>query len=228
MRVMTHRALTIFVLCALILAACRRDVPQPDAGALLASAATRMEGVDRFHYVLEHEHGATTTALGFQILHAEGDVDGPERVQAAIKGLFGTVGIETGVVILDGQSWFQNPLTRRWEPQQLSIREIFDARSGVVAMIRAARSPRVTGTERLAGVGVHRVEAVLAAEALTLLPGALERGREVRAVAWIGVQDSLVYRVELRGPVATGEADGIVRRLTLSKFGEAVAIVPPR
>ena len=45
--------------------------------------------------------------------------------------------------------------------------------------------------------------------------------------AWIGVDDSLVYRVILTGPTVVGDPDGVRRTIEFSRFGVAVDIVPP-
>ena len=81
--------------------------------------------------------------------------------------------------------------------------------------------------EQVDGVDSYRVEATLDSGDLTLLPGNPAPGRDVPTVAWIGVDDQLVRRVELIGPVASGESDDLVRRLILSRFDEDISIVPP-
>ena len=53
-------------------------------------------------------------------------------------------------------------------------------------------------------------------------------GFPVAARMWVGVDDPLVHRIELGGPIAAGEAETILRRLELSRFNEDVDIVPPR
>jgi hypothetical protein len=219
-----------FLFALAVLAACgggSEDVAV-DPTKLLADSAARMEGIQRFHYLLEHENGATAIVSGVQMTRAEGDVDGPERLSAAIAGRVATINIDTGIVILGDESWFQSPLTRRWERQEISIDEVFDPRSGVVALMRKAQSPRVTGTERIENVEVHRLEATLASADLTLLPGEPITGKTVKVVAWIGVEDPVVHRIELRGAAAVGEPENIVRRLTLTRFDEAFTIDPPR
>src|SRR5437762_3019711 len=110
------RAALVFVLLAALLASCRGNGhSSEDAVALLNSAAARMERVQRFHFVLDHENGATTIALGFRMVHADGDVDGKDRLRTNVKGMFGQVAIDSGIVILGDQSWFLNPLSQRWE-----------------------------------------------------------------------------------------------------------------
>lgn len=200
----------------------------PDATQLLERAATRMERVQRFHYLLEHEHGATAIVLGIQMTRAEGDVAGPKTMRASVNGTFGNANLVLGVVVIGEQGWLQNPLTRRWEQTPLTMGDLIDPQAGLVTLIRGARDPRVTGSEELDGVRVWRVEGTVDSEALTFVPGERAPGRKLAAVAWIGASEPLVYRVELRGAATDTEPAEIVRRLTFSRFDADVTIEPPR
>ncbi len=232
-RTRPHRAAgALALLLALLLASCGGDdtppAALPEPTALLEGAAARMERVRSLHFVLDHEHGATVIVRNIAMTHAEGDLVAPDQMQATLKGGLGPVNFEVGVVIIGGDAWIQNPLNRRWEDEDITIDQVFDPREGVVALVRSAQSPRVTAIERVDGVDAYRVEATVDSGDLTILPGNPPAGRAVPATAWIGVEDQLVRRVELRGGVATGEPDNLVRRLTLSRFDEDVSIVPPR
>lgn len=217
------------VLAGLLVAGCgRAREATPDPAQLLARAATRMEQVQRFHYLLEHEHGATAIVLGIQMTRAEGDVAGPETMRASVNGTFGTANLMLGVVVIGEQGWLQNPLTRRWEQTPLTMGDLIDPQAGLVTLIRGARDPKVTGSEELEGVRVWRVEGTVDSEALTFVPGERTPGRKLAAVAWIGADEPFVHRVELRGAATDTEPAEIVRRLTFSRFDADVTIEPPR
>jgi lipoprotein LprG len=220
------------LLLSALLAACGGDdAPEPaglpDPATILEGAATTMEAVRSLHFVLEHEDGTTEIVRGIAMSHAEGDLVAPDQMQATLEGGLGPVNFEVGVVIIGEDAWIQNPLTRRWEDEDITIDEVFDPREGVVGLVRSAQSPQVTDIEEVDGVESYRIEATLDSGDLTLLPGDPAPGREVPTVAWIGVEDQLVRRVELHGAVASGESEDLVRRLTLSRFDEDVSIVPP-
>lgn len=226
-------ATLVLLLGVLLLAACGGDdeappADLPEATTVLEGAATRMEQVRSLHFVLDHEEGTTEIVRGIAMSHAEGDVVAPDSMQATLEGGLGPVNFEVGVVIIGEDAWIQNPLNRRWETEDITIDEVFDPREGVVALVRSAQSPTVADIEEVDGVDCYRVEATLDSGDLTLLPEDPAPGRSVPTVAWIGVEDQLVRRIELRGPVARGESDELVRRLTLSRFDEDIAIVPPR
>ena len=228
--------LVVATLALLAVAACGDDddddappsTDEVDPEALVVAAADRMESVERFHFVLEHENGATEIVRDIEMERAEGDVDGATRLQAEIEGTFLSFRFELGIVVLPGEGWIQNPLRGgRWEREEITIDSLFDPQQGVVALMRSARTPEIVGQERVDGVETYRVEATVDSAELTIFPGA-EPGRSVSATAWIGVEEALVHRLEISGPIADGESEEIVRRLELSRFGEDVDIVPPR
>jgi lipoprotein LprG len=148
-------------------------------------------------------------------------------MQATIKGSLGPADFDLGIVILGPDAWLQNPITHRWDNEDITIDQVFDPQQGVIGLLRSAQSPAVAGTEKVDGVRCYRIEATLDSGDLTLLPGDPQPGRAVPTVAWVGVDDPLVHRIEIRGPVASGESDNLVRTLTLSRFDEDVSIAPP-
>jgi hypothetical protein len=216
---------------AVALAACGDDdgvdVEGVDAAALLRSAAERTERAQSFHFVLEHENGATQIVRGLEMERAEGDVAGADRLSVEIKASLGPLNLELSIIVIGDDAWITNPLTRRWEREQISISEVFDPANGVTGLMRAASGARVAGSDSVGGVSTYRVEATVDSGDVTLF-GDPRPGTELRARVWIGVDDPLVYRIELVGAVTAGEPDDLVRRITLSRFDEDIEIVPPR
>lgn len=210
------------------------DAPSVDAGTLLLAAAERMDSVERFHFELEHENGFTEIVRGLQMERASGDVAGSDRLRAEVRARFGPLNVETGIVILPDQSWLQNPITGAWERESISIESIFNPSEGVTALMRsiaeraAERGAAVTGSARIDGVETYRVEAEVDSGDLTLFAADAPAGLTLRAVVWIGVDDPLVYRVELHGAATRDEPADLVRRLTLSDFDGDIVIEPPR
>ena len=218
---------------SLLLSACGDDddaaagAATPEAADLVAAAASRMEQVRSFHFELEHESGSTQIVRGIAMERAVGDIVGVDRLRLTVEGRAGPLDFEIGIVILPDESWIQNPITQRWEREEISVEELFDPASGVVALMRSAGAPTIEGRERIAGVETYRVSTEVESGELTVFPGA-EPGRLVPATAWIGVDDPLVHRLEVRGPISDGEEDDIARRLDLSDFDADFDIAPPR
>ena len=232
-------ALAVLVATSLLLVACPGEEEEeatptptptealPDPAALMLAAADRMAGVERFHFVLEHENGTSEIVQGIQMVRAEGDIAGEERLQAEIDGLLGTLSFETGIVVLPDQGWLRNPLTQRWQREEITVSALFDPQQGAVALMRTANAAGLDGPEPVRGVDCWIVEATTDSGELVFFRG-IEAGLTVRARVWIGVEDPLVHRIELIGPISSGELETIVRRLELSNFGQDVDIVPPR
>jgi lipoprotein LprG len=221
------------LLFALLVTACGSDEAEapatatPEPAALLQQAAARMEQVRSLHFLLEHENGSTKIVRGIAMTEAEGDLVAPDKMQATVKGSLGPVDFEVGIVILGADAWIQNPITHRWDDEDITIDQVFDPQEGVVGLVRSAQSPTIEDTEKVGGVDCYRVEATLDSGDLTQLPGDPQPGRSVPTTAWVGVKDPLVHKIEIRGPVASGESDDLVRTLTLTRFDEDVSIAPP-
>ena len=144
------------------------DLAGVDAAALLRAAAERTERARSFHFVLEHEGGATEIVRALKMERAEGDVAGADRLRVEVRATAGPLNLDIGIVIIGDDAWITNPLTGRWEREEISIADVFDPATGVTALMRAATDPRVTATERVGGVRTYRVEAAVDSGDVTL------------------------------------------------------------
>ena len=199
-----------------------------DAEALLGRAADRMERIESFRFALTHENGATEIARGLLMESAEGEVVGSESLRAEVRARAGPLAVDIEIRIVDGEGWITNPLTGRWEREDITLESIFDPAGGVTALMRAASGARVTGRESVGGAAVYRVEASVESADLGLLVPGAAAGRTLVARAWVGVDDELVRRVEILGAASAFEDEEIVRRLEISDVGGTFTIEAPR
>ncbi len=204
------------------------DLDAIDAGAMLERAAERMERVESFRFRLDHENGASAITRGLRMESAEGAVAGTDRLRAEIRASAGPLSVDVEIRILGEEGWITNPLTGRWEREDLSLESFFDPAQGITALVRSASDPRVTRRESIDGVDVYRVDARVASEDLALLAPGASSGRTLEASAWVGVDDPIVYRVEVRGAASRSEDDDLVRRLELSDIDAPLTIEAPR
>ena len=202
--------------------------PTPvDPAVVVREAADAMEALERFHFLLEHDNGASEIVRGIMMVRAEGAFDGATRMTAEIEGELGPLKFETGIIVLPDESWIRNPLTERWEREDISIDAFFDPHDGLAALLRLVRDPVLEGEERVRGVETYRIAVIAESGDLAIFPTA-EPGLEVSTTLWLGVEDRLIHRVHVTGPISRNESPDIVRRLELSRFGEAVDIAAPR
>ncbi|MDA0269461.1 MAG: LppX_LprAFG lipoprotein [Chloroflexi bacterium] len=226
-----HRiALVALGVVALLLVACGGggSVAGVDAEAVLAGAAERMDRVEAFHFVLTQENGTTPIMLGLELVSAEGDIAGTDRAQMEIRARLGTSNLRLGIVILPEQSYITNPLTGRWQREEVSLAAFFNPEAGVTALMRSVTAASVSRTERIGDVETYRVDATVDSGSLDLFAPDAPAGRALHARAWVGIEDSLVYRIEIEGAVTPEEAENTLRRLDLTRFDQPVEIVAPR
>jgi hypothetical protein len=202
------------------------NVDDVDAAVLLEGAAARVEELSTFHFDLAFSGGAANILGGINMRDAEGDFAGLDNYQATLHASVGPINADLEVRNVDGVGWLTNPLTGRWEQQDISVAQVFDISTGVTALMRSVQDPVVTRAEKLDGVDVYRVEAQLASNDLTLIPGA-RAGETLDAIAWIGVDDTLVRRLEVSGHLFSASETGTVT-VRLSRFNEPVTIESPR
>jgi hypothetical protein len=216
------------LLVALLFAACGGKEPTENPAALLERSAARMEQAKSYHFLLEFEGGTAEIVRGLLMRRAEGTFAGVDNLDSQVLVSVGPIDARVGIRVVNGESWITNPLTQRWEREQVSVAQLFDLSTGVTALMRSAQRPKLAGNETIDGVPVRRIDAELPSERFTLLPG-VQPGQTLKASAWAGTQDDLVRRLEVSGRVfaATPTTEGKVR-LTLSAFDAPVTIEPPR
>ncbi|MEX0856344.1 MAG: LppX_LprAFG lipoprotein [Gemmatimonadota bacterium] len=219
------------LLFGLLLVACGTEDAAdatPDPLDLLAEAADRMEEVEAFAFLLEHEGGTTTIVGGLGMEQAEGHVAARDRLQAAVRGRVGPLAVNVQLIILPEGAWMTNPLTAQWEPQDLSIAQFFDPATGVTAVMRGIAEAQLAGNESIDGSNTHIVEGMVDSGALALLVPGVVPGRELRIRTWIDEADAVVRRIEIVGPLEDGDSPDLLRRLTLSNFGGDFTVTAPQ
>lgn len=220
-------------LVALVLASCGGgdtldvDTSGVDVEVLLTTAADRMDAVESFRFDLEHDNGTASIVRGLQMVRAEGDVEGADRMRLLVEAKAGPLNAELEMIVLPGEGWITNPLTGRWEQETIDVASFFDPAEGVTGLMRSLDGGEITTARTINGFDTYQVEATIASELLTLFGDARE-GETIRLKAWVGIDDPLVHRIEAEGGIVSGEPDDLVRRLTLTDFDETFDIQAPR
>jgi len=203
------------------------DTSGVDVDALLEASADRMDAVDSFRFELDHENGTASIVRGLEMVRAEGDVEGADRMRLLVEAKAGPLNAEIEMIVLPDEGWITNPLTGRWEKETIDVASFFDPAEGVTGLMRSLENGEVTGAEAVNGFDSYRVEADVASELMTLFGGA-RAGETIHLKAWIGIEDPLVHRIEAEGGIVSGEPSDLVRQLSLTDFDESFDIQAPR
>ena len=85
----------------------------------------------------------------------------------------------------------------------------------------------LVGTELANGVESHRLKARIPNAEVAAFFGSPPQDGVTNVELWIGVEDSLVRKVILRGPSLQDDPTETERTIEFSKYGEPVDIVAP-
>jgi hypothetical protein len=97
----------------------------------------------------------------------------------------------------------------------------------MTALLRGLTDPQLVGVEQVNGISTQRIDATVDSGALSaLIPGAAS-GSPLAVRVWIGVDDPVLRRAEIVGAISEGESAELLRRITLSRFGEELTVVSP-
>src|SRR5439155_26161715 len=106
------------------------------------------------------------------------------------------------------------------------VSQLFDARSGLLALLRAGRDASYQGTEQVGAVDCDKVAATYtAAQVGGLFGGRFTPQGDVHAVVWAGRSDHLVRRKVLFGRLTSAGVSRI--EVDLHDFNRPVVITAP-
>jgi len=106
------------------------------------------------------------------------------------------------------------------------LAKLFDATTGLPAVIPAGRSSKYLGAERVDGVYSHKVQATYSASQVHSMLPQLSSSGDVDAVIWIGGSDHLIRKAVLSGPFGDNGAASSVE-VDLAGFNGSVVIATP-
>lgn len=197
-----------------------------DVADLLKRSGEATAQLDTFHFKLEHnEHGSTPFSDILDLTEAEGDIVSPDSISVSFSGTFGgAFAVNISLIGIGDATYMTNPLSGDWAevPAEVNPVGFFDPQRGIEAMMTGLQDPTLvsgTATE-------YTIDGDLDTQALQPIFDATHPGT-------VGVQVTLdkdtlyIKKAVLEGRITTGETDGVVRTITLSRFNEAVSITPP-
>ncbi len=196
---------------------------------IIDKSSEKIQGINSFHFVLDHVGGGTPIAAGLEMDKAVGDVARPDRLKMTVSGTITGLFLEVQMISVGEVTYMTNPFTGQWEllPTEFRALSVFDPNTGVAAIMRGIADLTKLSDEEVDGVLCYRLGGSIDSGDLRPITGSSVEGVAVATEVWIGKEDFLVRLIKLEGKITEAEVLGIVRALKLSNFNEEVSIELP-
>jgi LppX_LprAFG lipoprotein len=217
-------------LVSILLAACGNSPPEDPAAALRGGGAA-MAKLKTVHANLKFTKG-TVTFRGFALVAAKAAVRLPGDSDATYTVRQQDVQIALEVIIAGGHVYLHlpfsgyNELTGADAADIPDLAKLFDAKTGLPAVIPAGRNPKNVGADKVDGVDSNKVEATYDAGQIRSMLPQLNSSGDVDAVFWIGASDHLIRKAVLSGLFGDNGTPSSVE-VDLSDFNGTVTIPTP-
>jgi hypothetical protein len=214
----------------LLLAACGGLQPVDPARALRdgGAATATLKSVTA---TLKFSQGKISFS-GYALVSATAAVRLPDQSDTVYKVRQGDVQFALEVVIIAGHVYLRPPflgfqeLTGAQASSVPDLAKLFDANTGLPAVIPAGRNPKYDSAETVDGVDSHKIEATYSADQIRGLLPQLSSVDDVSATVWIGGSDHLIRKAVLSGRFGDNGTASTVE-VDMGGFNGAVNIASP-
>lgn len=218
------------LLVVAVLACSQGGAGSPDPAALLRQSASAMGSVRSLKADLTF--GPGVVYQGFTLASAQAVVAAPSSSDTTLKVRQQDFLVDLRVVAVDGAVYVKAPFTA-WEQipaqeaaQLPDLAALFDARTGLPALLAQGRAARYLGTEKAGGVDCDKVSATYTADQVASLLHGFKPAGDIEATLWMGRADHRLYRLLLSGPlVAAGQKTTV--DIAISGYDAPVTIARP-
>jgi lipoprotein LprG len=219
------------LLAVVVLACSGPGAPAPNPTTVLRQAAQSMSGL---HSVAaDVKFGPGIVLQGLTLSSATTKVQLPGESDTILKVKQGDFLVDVRVVTSSGHVFLRLPFSQFTEVSADEARavpdlsQLFDAKSGLPAVLPAGKDPKDLGTEQVGGVDTNKVSATYPADLIgQMLAGAVQPAGDIVATIWVDTTDHFVRRVILDGPFLEKGKDVRVQ-IDLHDFNQPVKVVTP-
>jgi outer membrane lipoprotein-sorting protein len=219
--------LPLLLLLLFIMTGCGGPEPMP-ADQVISKAASAIQSASSFHFTFEASK-PDKPQPGLFVSEADGTVAKPDKLSGSVNATFGGLPVNLKVVV-DGQSqYITDPVSGSWTKASaaLNVTQYFDPSKGASDILGKIKDPRSDGTESVGGVDCYRIKGTVPASALQAISGEVSATADLNTTLWVGASDFLMRKVQLDGPLATGEPASMSRTITFSDYNKDVKIETP-
>jgi hypothetical protein len=234
MRVQARRAIVVVIAAlafavGLAISSCGSTPVNVDAQAVLRATSANMKQLAGFHFVYElHQPESARKAEGVQKVEADFNAKG--EMQATVQYLASGSLIDIDVIALIDTHYVRYPLSPNWvalKPADSPLTKLNLAQAPVQILDRITAAAAI-GIEKRQGQKTYHITGQVTKADIESVVGSVSTADMFDTDLWIGVNDSLLYEVDVQGPMTTEEAPGTWRSIILSNLGVAVNIEAPK
>jgi hypothetical protein len=222
-------AVGLAVLICVCMVGCAQPAADVDAQQVLASASAKMKTIAGLHFEYEvHEPESAGQKSG--IVSIAGDVAPNGDMQATVKVYAGGFLISADFVALGATHYIKYPLNLKWTaiPAAESPVGTLNLATGTIRVLDRIIETKYVGTDKKGGVQTYHISGTVAAAEVQAIAGATDTQEPFPTDIWIGVADSLVYEVDIKGPATPTEDPAVWRSIILAALSEAPDIKAPQ
>ena len=176
--------------------------------------------------------GAKIQVQGLTLDSATSKVKLPGQSDTTFKVKQGDFLVDLRVVTYGGKVYLKLPFSQfveltGQEGQEIpDVSMLFDARSGLPALLQAGKNPAYQGTQQVAGTDCDKVSATYTSDQVgRLLGGGLSTNGDVHATVWVGRSDHLVRRTVLSGKFTSSGTSQV--QVDLRNVNQPMAVAAP-
>ncbi len=215
------------------LTACGDDDGNVDPHAVLAAASSRMKTIQGFHFVYEvHKPESAKPGPGLEIARMTGDINAAGDMRSTVDATYGGLPVTVGIVALGDTYYVQDPISQKWMsvPAVDSPVGQLSLNAGTIRILDNITDISYRGIENKGGVKTYHITGRVADEEVKAIAGLVDLGvtESFPTDIWIGVDDGLVYEVDIAGAATTSEDPRVRRSIVLSNLDTHVDVEAPR
>lgn len=202
-----------------------------DPDAVLAQASANMKEIAGFHFVYEvHLPASAEPGSGLYIARITGDVNSEGSMQGTVDATFGGIPVSIGLVVIGDTYYIQDPLSKKWQTLAAADSPVgkLNLQAGTIQILERITETSYEGTEGKGGTETYRISGKVAAEEVKAIAGLVDTNDSFPTDIWVGVENYLVYEVDIAGAATSNEDPDIWRSIILSDLDVFVDIQPPQ
>jgi hypothetical protein len=220
------------VLAVALLAACGGGTsPTVDAAKALRAGAAAMAQLRTVSATLKMTKG-TVSLQGFRLVGAKTEVRLPSDSDTTYTVKEQDISFSLEVVITGGHVYVHLPLATLQEASAAEaavfpdMARLFDARTGLPAVVPEGSSPRYVSTDQVSGQPAYQVSTTYTPDQIRGLLSQLNSSGPVAARVWVGVADHEIRKAVLDGAFGDNGKEAAVE-VDITGFDAPVAITSP-